>query len=187
MDLFLDSVFSIDICVLYLLLIDRWNLYSLFDYFILWVKYYSITHLLLINIQNTSIFATTIKECFNFCFCKILSPEWANGLLTAQFSLKYCELLGQTCIHNAGNLGSVPALGRSPGEGNGNPLQYCCPLPPKKGAQRNIFEKEMATHFSVPAWRIPGMGDPRGLPSMGSHRVGHDWSDLAAAGQTCIF
>ena len=42
-------------------------------------------------------------------------------------------------------------------------------------------EKEMATHSSVPAWRIPGMGEPGGLPSMGSHRVGHDCSDLAAA------
>ena len=43
------------------------------------------------------------------------------------------------------------------------------------------LEKEMATHSSVLAWRIPGMGEPGGLPSMGSHRVGHDWSDLAAA------
>ena len=43
------------------------------------------------------------------------------------------------------------------------------------------LEKEMATHSSVLAWRIPGMGEPRGLPSMGSHTVGHDWSDLAAA------
>ena len=41
--------------------------------------------------------------------------------------------------------------------------------------------KEMATHSSVLAWRIPGTGKPGGLPSMGSHRVGHDWSDLAAA------
>ena len=42
-------------------------------------------------------------------------------------------------------------------------------------------ETEMAAHSSVLAWRIPGMGEPGGLPSMGSHRVGHDWSDLAAA------
>ena len=42
-------------------------------------------------------------------------------------------------------------------------------------------EKEMATHSSVLAWRIPGMGEPDGLPSMESHRVGHDRSDLAAA------
>ena len=39
----------------------------------------------------------------------------------------------------------------------------------------------MATHPSVLAWRIPGTGEPGGLPSMGSHRVEHDWSDLAAA------
>ena len=42
------------------------------------------------------------------------------------------------------------------------------------------MEKEMATHSSVLAWRIPGTGEPGGLPSMGSHRVGHAWSDLAA-------
>ena len=45
----------------------------------------------------------------------------------------------------------------------------------------HALEKEMATHSSVLAWRIPGMGEPGGLPSTGSHRVGHDWSDLAAA------
>ena len=39
----------------------------------------------------------------------------------------------------------------------------------------------MATHSSVLAWRIPGTGEPGGLPSLGSHRVRHDWSDLAAA------
>ena len=38
----------------------------------------------------------------------------------------------------------------------------------------------MATHSSVLAWKIPGTGEPGGLPSMGLHRVGHDWSDLAA-------
>ena len=42
------------------------------------------------------------------------------------------------------------------------------------------LEKEMATHSSVLAWRIPGTEEPGGLPSMESHRVGHDWSDLAA-------
>ena len=45
----------------------------------------------------------------------------------------------------------------------------------------HALEKEMATHSSVLAWRIPGTVEPGGLPSMGSHRVGHDWSDLAAA------
>ena len=41
----------------------------------------------------------------------------------------------------------------------------------------------MATHSTVLAWRIPGTGEPGGLPSMGSHRVRHDWSDLAAAAE----
>ena len=45
----------------------------------------------------------------------------------------------------------------------------------------------MATHSSVLAWRIPGMAEPGGLPSMGSHRVGHDWSDLAAAAAVYTF
>ena len=44
----------------------------------------------------------------------------------------------------------------------------------------HALEKEMTTHSSVLAWRIPGTGEPGGLPSMGSHRVGHDRSDLAA-------
>ena len=45
----------------------------------------------------------------------------------------------------------------------------------------HALEREMATHSSVLAWRIPGMEEPGSLPSMGSHRVRHDWSDLAAA------
>ena len=45
----------------------------------------------------------------------------------------------------------------------------------------HALEKEMAAHSSVLAWRIPGMGEPGGLPSMGSQRVGHDSNDLAAA------
>ena len=45
----------------------------------------------------------------------------------------------------------------------------------------HALEKEMATHSSVLAWRIPGMGEPGGLPSMGLHRVRHDWIDTAAA------
>jgi len=90
------------------------------------------------------------------------------------------------------------------GEGNGTPLQYSClenPWTEEPGRLQSMgslrvgndwatslsffthaLEKEMATHSSVLAWRIPGMGKPGGLPSLGLHRVGHDWSDLAAAG-----
>ena len=82
-------------------------------------------------------------------------------------------------------------------EGNGTPLQYSCLENPMDGGtwkaavrgvaegqtQLNDFtftfhfhalEKEMATHFTVLAWRIPGTGEPGGLPSIGLCRVGHD-------------
>ena len=85
----------------------------------------------------------------------------------------------------------------SPGEGNGTPLQYSCLENPMDGGawwaavhgveksrtqlsdftftfHIHALEKEMATHSSVLAWRISGMREPGGLPSMGSHRVGHD-------------
>ena len=48
------------------------------------------------------------------------------------------------------------------------------------------LEKEMATQSSVLAWRIPGTAEPGGLLSMGSHRVGHDWSDLAAVAAAAL-
>ena len=44
-----------------------------------------------------------------------------------------------------------------------------------------LTEKAMAPYSSTLAWRIPGAAEPGGLPSMGSHRIGHNWSDLAAA------
>ena len=49
-----------------------------------------------------------------------------------------------------------------------------------RGGQSDYLSSSFA-HSGVLAWRIPGMGEPGGLPSMGSHRVGHNWSDLAAA------
>ena len=89
-------------------------------------------------------------------------------------------------------------------EGNGTPLQHACLENPMVRRARwaavhgvaksqtwlsdftftfhvHALEKEMAIHSSVLAWRIPETGEPGGLPSLGSHRVGHDWSDLAAA------
>ena len=54
--------------------------------------------------------------------------------------------------------------------------------------QKDPLEEGLAAHSSVLAWRIPWTEEPGGLPSMGSHRVGHDWSDLAAAARTvCMF
>ena len=53
--------------------------------------------------------------------------------------------------------------------------------------QEDPLEKEMATLSSVLAWRLSGTAEPGGLPSLGSHRVGHDLSDLAAAAAAHIF
>ena len=98
---------------------------------------------------------------------------------------------------------------RSLGEGNDTLLQYSCLENPMDGEawwatvhgvaknrtqlsdftftfKFHALEKEMATHSSVLAWRIPGTGEPGRLPSMGSHRVRHDWSDLAAAAEAFL-
>ena len=102
-------------------------------------------------------------------------------------SLRYSDFTAQTA------LGATTHFG----EGNGNPLQYSCLENPMDGgawwaavhgvatSQTRLsdftftfhfraLEKEMATHSSVVAWRIPGTGEPGRLPSVGSHRVGHD-------------
>ena len=99
--------------------------------------------------------------------------------------------------HNSINSLYLRILVPNSGEGNGNPLQYSCLENPMDGGawQAGVhgvarshtrlsdftfnfhfhsLEKEMASHSSVLAWRIPGMGKPGGLPSLGSHRVGHD-------------
>ena len=52
--------------------------------------------------------------------------------------------------------------------------------------QAVLLEKEMETHSSILAWRIPGTEEPGGLPSVVLYRVGHDWSDLAAAAATVL-
>ena len=98
----------------------------------------------------------------------------------------------------------MPSSHLSLGEGNGNPLQYSCLENPMDGGawwavvhgvarsrtqlsnftftfHFHALEKTMATHSNVLAWRIPGTKEPGGLPSMGSHRVGQDCSNLTAA------
>ena len=122
--------------------------------------------------------------------------EWRDrapwpGLRLAGRSLRFCRPLLSTTLSLCG-------------EGDGTPLQYSCLENPMDGGawkaavhgvaegrtllsdftftfHFHALEKEMATQSNVLAWRIPGTGEPGGLPSMGSHRVGHDWSDLAVA------
>ena len=93
--------------------------------------------------------------------------------------------------------GSSVSISTEFGEGNGTPLLYFCLENPMDGGackaavhgvaksqtqlsdftftfHFHVLEKEMAAHSSVLAWKILGVGEPGGLPSMGSHRVGHD-------------
>ena len=119
-------------------------------------------------------------------------------LISYFYYLKFSDIL-----HTV-NVNISVFLGKTNGEGDGTPLQYSClENPMDRGAwwaavhgvaksrrwlsdftftfHFHALEKEMATHSGVLAWRIPGTGEPGGLPSMGSHRVRHNWSDLAAA------
>ena len=100
-------------------------------------------------------------------------------------------------------------IGKPGREGNGNPIRYSCLENPMDGGawwaavhgvvkswtrlsdftftfHFHALEKEMAAHSSVLAKRIPGTGEPGGLPSVGSYRVGHDWSDSEAAAAVAV-
>ena len=129
--------------------------------------------------------------------------SWAQGtLLCGGLNGKEIPNRGDICIYTADSLSCPVEI--NTGEGNGTPLQYSClenpmdrgawwaavPGVAKSRTRLSDFtftfhfpelEKEIATHSSDLAWRIPGTGDPGGLPSLGLHRVRHDWSDLAAA------
>ena len=128
-----------------------------------------------------------------------------NNTGTEHSFLSQCEITQKTCKNwlrpwSPGNVNSWK-ISSGLGEGNGTPLQYSCLENRMDGGawwaavhgvaksrtrlsnfpftfHFHALEKEMATHSSVLAWRIPGTGEPGGLLSMGSYRVGHDWSDL---------
>ena len=147
--------------------------------------------------QFEAVFVSGLAQPFvSLCVClpaisaillSLMPPRWLCGE-------------GSTCQCrrcNTEEAGSIPGSRRLPGEGKGNPLQ-CSSLemPMDRGAwwaavhgvaegrtrlsdftltfHFHALEKELATHSNILAWRIPGMGEPGGLPSMGSHRVRHD-------------
>ena len=143
-------------------------------------------------------------------YSEIAYVVWAKkgGIFSSLFRTQLCHRLrhwiGQESRLSQYKLSKNTYLIVSFREGNGTPLQYSCLENPMGGGvwwaavhgvaksqtrlsdfiftfHFHALEKEMATHSSVLAWRIPGTGKPDGLPSMESHRVGHNWSDLAAA------
>ena len=134
----------------------------------------------------------------------LLLPGDAQG----RGSLVGCRLWGPEESDTTERLPSPFSLSRI-GEGNGSPLQYSCLETPmgggawcaavhgvaKSGTRLSDFplpfhfhalEKDMAAHSRVLAWRTAGTGEPGGLPSVGPHRVGHDWSDSAAAAAAVV-
>ena len=133
------------------------------------------------------------KIFINFTIINLNFPIWAHHKENEKKNLKnhtYWTYIKEQKLNYI-------LLGISRGEGNSTPLQYSCLENPMDGGawqaavhgvadgrtrlsdvtftfHFHALEKEMATHSSVLAWRIPGTGEPGGLPSMGSHRVGHD-------------
>ena len=107
---------------------------------------------------------------------------WLDTFVLGKFNVK-CGILRRRQWH------PTPVL--LPGKSHGRrSLVGCSPRVAKSRTRLSDFtftfhfpalEKEVAAHSGVLAWRIPGTGEPGGLPSMGSHRVRHDWSNLAAA------
>ena len=133
------------------------------------------------------------------CHCLLQGIFWTQG---SNPGLPHCKqtlypLSHQGSLSNLATNQNFHSLLFEFGEGSGTPLQYSCLGNPmdggawwaavhgvKKSRTRlsnftftfhfHALKKEMAIHSSVLAWRIPGTGEPGGVPSMGSHRVGHD-------------
>ena len=139
---------------------------------------------------NTSII---VKYLFMILYCHLVLKSLLYNVL-GQFLQKSVFLHISICLFYLILFVFIIAQCR---EGNGNQLQYSCLENPMDGGawqaavhgvaksrtrlsdftftlHFHALEKEMATHSSVLAWRIPGMGEPGGLPSMGSHRFEHD-------------
>ena len=130
------------------------------------------------------------KDVCSFLVGKHLGEEWFGPIIQVRLTLRYLQT-GKWIMRFY-----IPTSSEC-GESNGTQLQHSCLKNPMDGGawwaavhgvaksrtrlgdfpftfHFHALEKEMATHSSVLAWRIPGTGEPGGLPSMGSHRVGHD-------------
>ena len=135
-----------------------------------------------------------VHKLIYYCFVLELPSCQKETLLNAKIEIEHLSIF---CKISQSNIIAFCMCVFVCGEGNGTPLQYSCLENPMDGrawwaavhgvAKRwtqlrdftstfhfHASEKEMATHSSVFAWRTPGTGEPGGLPSLGSHRVGHD-------------
>ena len=131
----------------------------------------------------------------SLCFSKLYIKPRKHMFYMFSSSAQFVHILNICSCFVSFNINRLLAIAL--GEGDGTPLQYSCLENPMDGGawkaavhgvaksrtqlsdftftfHFHALEKEMATHSSVIAWRIPGTGEPGGLPSMGSHRVRHD-------------
>ena len=125
-----------------------------------------------------NLFIILLTHYFLLCLCEfLLLCFWFLFSLYLTFWLREgdCTPLRYSCLENPmdGEAWKAAVHGVAKSQTQLSDFTFTFHFP--------ALEKKMATHSSVLAWRIPGTGEPGGLPSMGSHRVGHDWSDLAAA------
>ena len=139
---------------------------------------------------------------FKPAFHSPVSPSSRGSLVLCFLPLEWCYLHIWGCWYFSQQSWFQFVI--RPAPHNVTPLQYSCLENPMDGGawwaavhgveksrtrlgdftftfHFHALEKEMATHSSVLAWRMPGTGEPGGLPSMESRRVGHNWRDLAAA------
>ena len=118
-----------------------------------------------------------LNKIFHFFFSidwLIFHQQYAFSY-THRNTLRYTCVLQYSCLENPMDRGAWMAAVHGITEGQTRLSNFTFIF------HFHALEKEMATPSSVLAWRMPGTGEPGGLPSMGSHRVRHDWSDLEAA------
>ena len=141
----------------------------------------------------------TMRFLATILLSDVCVPPGRTPLVTIRHCLSYylCDFMTSLCLSRRRQWHPTPVL--LPGKCHGQRrLVGCSPWGRYSRTWLSDFtftftfhfhalEKEMATHSSVLAWRIPGMGEPDGLPSMGSHRVRHDWSNWAAAAAAMPF
>ena len=125
-------------------------------------------------VKVTNMTDDTVKApCIYFIGHIPLSPAWSHQ--DAEFGIKTCTHVFMLLLHL--ELSAVHGVAKSRTWLSNFTFTF----------HFHALEKEMATHSSVLAWRILWTEKPGGLQSMGSHRVGHDWSDLAAAAERRYF
>ena len=124
---------------------------------------------------------------------KILWHCLSLGLESYNWLIFLCGLVGKESTCNVGDLGSVPGLGSSPGEGKGYPLQYSGLENSRDCTVHGLTKSQTwLSNFyfslsSILAWRILSWTEEcGGLQSIGSHRVRHNWIDLACTHASCI-